>query len=389
MTAKANSKTPKVVALNASARPGARDIAAVPGADVALLALELPAGLRGQNREDVARRQLRDTFGIDPDTVDLRPFHGPGQASSWQRLLVADAGLVEGWRSRGAGARAVLPDYLTLPTAPGLWTVGPGATAGTLAVRLGPEDGFGAQAALAPVLLARALDAAKGDGPQALLRLGEALPEVEAVAAEHGVKVITQDPDAQALAAGELAFDLRRDPQLARARLAGRVLPWRWPVLLGLVAVGVWAAAQIVVTERIAEETRTLRAQTTALVQQDFTGGAPVLDVRVQVSQALSAAQGQAAGWEARLDPLALFGQAAVVLAQAGARTQAARYSAAEGLQVVTDLDDFAAVEGLVAQLKEADLEVELTETATRDSGVRATLALAPLSAPAPAEDRP
>ena len=377
MTAKAKNKTPQVVPLGAaSAPPGA--VAVVPGGDAALLTLDLPRGLRGQNREDVARRQLRDTFGIDPATVDIRPFHAPGQAADWQRMLVADAALLDDWRARGADARAVLPDYLTLPTAPGLWTVGPGAAANTIAVRLGPEDGFGAQAQLAPAFLARALSAAAQDGPRALLRVGDALPEIEAIAADHGLSVLTEDPQAQALSAGELAFDLRRDPQLARARLAARVLPWRWPVMLGLVAATIWAVAQVVVTQRITQETRSLRAQTTALVQQDFTNGAPVLDVRLQVSQALAAAQTDAAGWAGRPDPLALFGQAAVVLARAGARTQSADYNTATGLQVVADLADFAAGEALVAALEAAELAVELEETGARDSGVRATLALAP-----------
>lgn len=382
-------KTPQVVALGAASTPGAREVVAVPGADAALIALDLPEGLKGQNREDVARRQLRDSFGIDPQAVDIRPFHGPAEAGGWQRLMVVDAALIEDWRARSAGAQAVLPDYLTLPTAEGLWTVGPGAAADSIALRLGPGDGFAAATALAPVLLARALAEAKAAGaaaPRALLRLGDALPEIEAVAAAHGLEVITQDAQARALAGGELAFDLRRDPQLARARLAGRVLPWRWPVLLGLVAAGVWAAAQMVVTERITQETRSLRAQTTALVQERFTGGAPVLDVRAQVAQALRTAQSTAAGRDARPDPLALFGQAAVVLAQTRAQTQGARYTSADGLQVVADLGDFAAVEALLTQLAAAGLAVELVETATREGGVRATFDLGPGAGPAPGE---
>ncbi len=92
-------------------------VALVPGALVPLLTLDLPDRLRGQVREQVARRQVRDQLGTQ-STVEMRPFQLPGTAADWTRALVADADHLAGWRgAAGAGCRAVLPDYLALPAA--------------------------------------------------------------------------------------------------------------------------------------------------------------------------------------------------------------------------------------------------------------------------------
>ena len=364
---------PDVVMLAGGSGPlNPRQVAVVPGAEVACLALDLPGGLRGQHREDVARRQLRDSFGLSPDNVQIRPFHDSGGADRWTRILVADQGLVAGWRDGpAASAMAVLPDYLTLPTAEGVWTVGQGAAG--LAVRLGPFDGFGSTAEVALTLLAQALQEAESP-PRAILRIGPAQPEIDAFAQDNGIALET-DPNAvgaQILAHGEMGFDLRRDPQLARARLAKSVLPWRWPMVLGLLAAGIWAAAQMIVTDRIREETRELRQQTRALVQEHFVPDAPILDVRVQVSQAIATAQANAQGWGARTNPLAQFAQAADVLFAAGARVDAASFSTGEGLRVVVGMADFASVEALVASLEADGLAVDLEEMRASDAGTGA-----------------
>jgi general secretion pathway protein L len=353
----------------------ARQVALVPGADVAVLTLDLPKGLRGQSREQVARRQLRDRIGMDADTVEMRPFHAAREADKWTRILVADTARVEAWRAAaGEGCRAVLPDYLALPTAEGVWTVAQSDSG--IALRLGPVDGFGAADTLAPKLFSRAL-AEANTPPKALLRLGAPLAEIEAIAAAHDIPILTDaaQAKAQVLAHGELAFDLRRDPQQARARLARRVLPWRWPVLLGAIAAALWGGGQVVVTNRIEAETAQLRLQTSALVQEHFVKTGPVLDARVQVSQALARSQADAAGGNERADPLALFARAASVIAAEKAQTQMATYTA-DGLSLVVRVTDFAAADRLAAALRAAGLLVEVSDTRVSDSssGVRSAM---------------
>ena len=348
---------------------GARQIMLVPGSDVPALALDLPKGLRGQNREQVARRQLRDHVGVDAQAAEMRPFQTRAIGDNWSRVLVADRALVEAWRDRaGTQCRAVLPDYLALPTVPALWSIA--ATPHGVAVRLGPEDGFGAPADTALALLDRALQDTD-PAPKALLRIGPAQRPFEALFEARGIPVITDVTQADALGLstpqvlghGEAQMDLRLDPQMARATFARRVLPWRWPLVLGLIAAGLWTASQLIVLNRITAETSEITANTTSLVQDHFIKTGPVLDVRIQVSQALARLQSKAVGPVTRTDPMQLFNRAAKIIASQGAETRAVIYTGDETLAMILQVTDFAAAERLAAALSEAELEITVIDT--------------------------
>lgn len=348
---------------------GLRQIMLVSGGDVPTLALDLPKGLRGQNREQVARRQLRDQIGVDAQTTEMRPFQTKVSGQSWSRVLVADRSLVEAWRDQaGASCRAVLPDYLALPTAPALWSIA--ATPQGVAVRLGPEDGFGAPIDTALALLDRALRESDPT-PKALLRIGPAQRQFEALLETRGIAIITDVTQAAALdlatplvlGYGEAQMDLRKDPQMARAVLARRVLPWRWPLGLGLIAAGLWAAAQLVVIDRIKTETNAVTASTATMVQEHFVKTGPVLDARIQVSQALALLQAEAASPVSRANPMQLFNQAAKIVAEQGAQTRTAIYNGDETLAMILQVADFAAAEQLVAALSKADIKVAVIDT--------------------------
>lgn len=363
----------------------AHQIMLVPGRDVPALTLDLPKGLRGQNREQVARRQLRDQVGIGGQTAEIRPFQTKTSGENWSRVLVADRALVDAWRARaGAPCRAVLPDYLALPTAPALWSIA--ATPQGVAVRLGPDDGFGAPIDTGLALLDRALRDAD-PAPKALLRIGPAQRQFEALFEARGLAVITDDTQASALGLatpqvlghGETQMDLRLDPQMARAVFARRVLPWRWPLILGGIAAGLWAASQLVMIDRIKTETSEISANTTTLVQTHFVKTGPVLDARIQVSQALARLQAEGGGPVTRTDPMQLFNQAAKVIASQKAETRAAIYTGDETLALVLHVTDFAAAEQLAATLSKADLDVTVIDTRVSEqaSTVRTELRIA------------
>ncbi|UWQ93534.1 hypothetical protein K3727_21405 (plasmid) [Rhodobacteraceae bacterium M382] len=395
--------------LDADRADMAGQVVLVPGAEVLMLALDLPQGVRGAAREQVAWRQLRDDIGLGPDTVEMHPYRGAGRPDGWTRVLVADAGLMAGWRARVGAARAVLPDYLALPTAPGLWVLalppgngadtgsdsgsdsGPDSGSGTMQVRLGPDSGFSCEAGIAPLMLRRALEEAVEDPPRAVLLQGAGsagwlaalldeydIPLLRDTGAlkDHGV----DPPDV--LAHGELAADLRADPRAARDRLHRRILPWRWTVLAALVAVGVWAAVQLFEIDRMERETAALRAEMDTIVRQYFVPSGPILDVRTQVSRALAARQAEAAAASGRESPLVLFGQVADVLAGSDAKTDLAVYTPVDGLALDLRLADFAAVDRLVDAFETAGIAVDLRDA--RVSGetreVRADLRLRPKS---------
>lgn len=368
--------------------PQSGQVALVPGADAPVLALDLPDTLRGRAREQVAARQLQDAVGLG-HTVEMRPFYAAGGADHWTRAVVADGALLEGWRAAaGTICQAVLPDYLSLPAASGVWTVD--YQDKDVLVRLGLEDGFSADADMAHLMLGQALVKAQ-DPPQAILQLGTALPGLEAMMQTAGVAVVGTVQEItdlgldmpKVLGHGELALDLRSDPQAARQRLRRQVLPWRLPVILGLLAAGLWAMAQIVATNRLADEFDRERRAALALTRAHFVPSGPVLDIRVQVSNALAARRTTAAAWQGRVTPLVLLGQAAEVIARQDARPEQVSYSVADGATVLVQVADFAAVDRLVAGLQDAGLDVELTQSrASEDlAGVQATLRLKSKSA--------
>jgi general secretion pathway protein L len=363
--------------------PPGRHVVLVPGADVPVLRLDLPARLRGPAREDVARRQLRDSIGAAGDHVEMRPFFAPGTKEGWCRALVADAAQLRDWRAQtGTGCRAVLPDYLALPAAQGLWVLA--VENDSVQARLGLEDGFSADPDLARVMLARALEDDAAEPPKAVLMLGDGAG-IATLLQAHGIPVVQNatEIDAlglglarpEALAHGELSFDLRADPRAARDRLQARVLPWRWPLLFGLVAAALWAAAQTVSTRALEAEIRDERVETLALVRENFVPTGPVLDVRAQVSRSLVARQDAARDWQGQVSPLTVFGQVARVLATSQAVSRDFTFEA-ETLTAVLQLPDFAAAEALVADLRDAGLRVDVADLRVSDgaSGVRAEL---------------
>lgn len=372
----------------AGARPEPGQIAMVPGAEVPLLRLELPPGLRGQAREQVARRQIRDRMGLDEGRVEMRPLPPRGRGEDWTRVLLVDAARMAGWRD--APCRALLPDYLCLPAAEGVWTATALPTAETadsepgVMLRLGPDDGFTAGAALAPLMLRRALAEAT-EPPAALYRLGPPLPGIEAVLAAQGIPVLTSPeelaarslPLPRAFAHGEAALDLRADPRAARARLRRRLTPWLWPLALAALAAGLWAAAELTALGRIEARSAAVRAETEALVRRHFVPAGPILDVRTQVARALAEMQ-RRSGSDRAAAPLTLLGAAAEVLAASPGRLDEVSFEPGTGLVLALHLPDFAALEALAAALRGAGLEVAqlAARTDAQGAGVRSELRL-------------
>lgn len=368
-------------------RPGDRTappghVMLVPGALVPAIALDLPAGVRGLQRERIAERQLRDLMNLHPGEVDIRPLRDPADPQAWSRVLVADVARIAEWRRAApAGCRSVLPDYLALPTAPGLWTLS--HADGTVSARLGPQDGFSIEADLAELILSRALS---GAAPRAVLWLGPRLAGIDALLGPSGCPVLSSVaavaaaglPAPQVLAHGEEGCDLRLDPQRERDRLNRLVLPWRWPLAAALVAVGLWCAALALETRQARVDAAGLRAEIAAAVRAGFVPEGPILDVRIQVSAALEAMRDRLRAQRARTSPLDLVARAAGALAAQGAEVDELAYSRAEGLGVDLRVPDFAAQEDLAAALRAAGLSVEIVESGLTSGGgeVRVTLVL-------------
>jgi len=371
------------VYLGAQALKG-RQIGLVPGVEVPLLPVDLPAGLRGHAREQVADRQLRDVLAGGEDVIEIRPFHGSGAGAErgWWRVLVADRARMAEWRAQAGGeGRAVLPDYLALPAAEDLWTLA--LSGGMVLARLGVEDGFSAPPVLSRHLLADALQETDAM-PRAVFAPNRLPAGIETFLARHDIPVATSHEQLQeigatipkVLAHGELSFDLRRDPRAARQRLRRNVMPWRWPFLVALVAAILWAGAQMLAIHELQEQTRERRDATLQTVREAFVPAGPILDVRTQVSRALAEARVAASGAGETVSPLDLLGLAAEVMTAAEAAPIVVDYSAANGLSVAARVANFAAAEDLATALRDAGLVVTVVESRVSDEedGVRSEM---------------
>ena len=362
-----------------SARADAPHVALVPGEDVPLMALALPSGLGGAARERVARRQVADRLGLPGETLDIRPFAPPGTGADWERVLVAARERIESWRQE-AGAetcRAILPDYLSLPAAEGVWTLH--FDDGRVIARLGPADGFTAETQLARLQLGRAL---ASDPPRAVLVQGAPDPALAALLSQADIPV--HDSAAGLEAAGlpvpapvESGVNLRETATAAMERMRRAVRRWRAPVVLATLALALWAGGTWVQIDRAEREARALREATTALVRRTFLPSGPILDIRAQVSRRLAELQGAAQETDRGGGPLELFRQAAPAFAAPGITLRDVTYRQGIGLEAELTAEDFAAVDALAEALRAEGLAAEVVESLTDDDGaVRARLRL-------------
>lgn len=405
----------------------AQQVMLVPGQAVPVMALDLPPALRGQAREQVARRQLQEMTGLAPDVLEMRPFVVPqkgggqnarGQHGGWQAALVAERAEVALWRQHAGKARAVLPDYLALPAAADLWVLewtGAAATepektpdsagtetdstaSGQLRVRLGVSDGFTAEVDLAVLLLQQAL-AARSDAtrPAAVFSTTPLAQLPEPLRAPLQAADLALYDDLQALAAaglaapkrlahGELALDLRRDPYQARTLLRRNLRAAFAPLLAGLLAAALWAADTQLERRALERDTAALEQEMLAQLRAGLLPEGPIFDVRRQVAQALARHAAATAAEVSASAPLVLLAGVAEVLTAHDARVEQLRYDdtgtggAGQGrgeIRTQMRLPDFATAEALQADLRaagfvllNAESRSSETDTGTDTGGV-------------------
>ena len=351
-----------------SALPNGPHVASVPGALAPLLPLDLPEKLRGAARERVAERQLVEQLSMPPGGFEMRPFLPKG-AKLWTKVLVVDAGLAGAWRKGlRPGCLALGPDFLLLPTAPGLWTIE--VQGETVIARLGPEDGFAAEPDLALALLGQA------SPPKGVLRMGGAQADLDALLAGLSVPVLT-DPAALKKAGFTPmrwtdalgGLDLKDPPSALYDRLRTKVKRWRVAVICAVLALSIWAGT-------LALEMQKSKAGATqdseimlALVRDHFVPNGPVLDVRAQVNAALQAAAVPDAPEVKALPPITHFQIAAPVLSDDSLRLLTAAYRADTGLVISVEAVDFAALDQVTEDLRAAGFVVDQLDSRAQQSG--------------------
>lgn len=359
-----------------------KTVVVVPGSDAPLLDIEIPEGLSGSARERVANRHLQDQAGLKNDSVEVRPFEMAAERGKWTRAVVVEKNLADRWREKaGTSCRSLLPDYLALPVAPDIWTLY--FDGKSVMARLGLEDAFSAEREMALPQIEIALGRAT---PKAVLKLSELPEEIENLLSGAHIKIFTKATEAKRaglnvpnfLAHGEEKMDLRKDPRAARDRVRRRVLPWIWPLGISAIGAAVWAGALWLETEKLRDQTETLRAEAREITRDVFVPQGPILDPRTQIMRELLRLESNVNASRSKVSPLDLFSQVISVLRDSPAKIQSSAIVDGAALVVGTELQNFADLDATVELISGNGLaaEIKRSEFDSVDQVVNAELAI-------------
>lgn len=391
MTRRSRTHGPEVWHLDSHDPPPAKGdfVAVVAGEAAPLFPLDLPVRLRDSVRSQIARQQVETLLQDGLEGLELRVNRPAKDAASAALVVAADR--AAGWRDSLKGndrrVTALLPDYLVLPVVAEGWAL---RVAGDrLLARLGPTDGFAAPLPVALAQLRAAL--ARKDGPPRLVYLCDS-PPPEALAAllkDTGAEVHPGWPEGSTVPGQEaIDFNLFRDPAADRRAVQQLVRRWRMPLISGFVGLAALAAALWIDVQRIDAAAGTQRAAATELARTAFVPSGPILNLRLQVARAVSERQATQQSPAQGAVPLDVLHAAAEVLAQSPAKVRRVSRSGGAPLRIELDVADFAALDGLVAQLNGGPIRARVVSSSA-EAEARVLALVEVVSAPVAERSRP
>lgn len=350
------------------AGPNGPHVALVSGADAPLLPVTLPPGLTGAARERVAERQLIEALSLPSSSFEMHPIQTKGE-KTWSRIVLVEAERAQTWRAQlSPSAVALLPDYMALPTARGLWSIH--VQAEHVVARLGPEDGFSGEVELAGSQLARAKE------PKAILRLGDGHAALDDVLAGFDLPILNQVSEIKSHGLKLLRWadcigglDLKAPPSAAIDRIRASLKRWRTSVLAASCAAAAYIGTLWIETRQAETEAALADRRIQSLVRQHFVPAGPILDVRAQVSSALEAALEPDVIQIQGIPALTQFQIAAETLTRDGAQVLNALYEPETGLETAVAADSFSILDDIIIGLQDADFLVEQIESRSEQSG--------------------
>jgi general secretion pathway protein L len=347
-----------------------RFVALAPGALAPLFRLDLPRGVSGAARLRVARRQLVDRLGPAAEALEIHPLPPADGSGQWNRLVAVARDTAERWRAEPAARHrrcvSLVPDYLAVPTAPGLAVVD--CRDGVLRVRVGINDGFTAPSAVAVPLLRAALAKEHID---AVLLLGDLPAGIAEAVSAAGVQIFGTVEElgpsvAWPLSTGRSGLDLRQGEGSASEQLLG---VWLLPLNVAIIALLVWSAGVLVETRRIEAQIRQVGDRTTETLREGLIPTGPILDIRAQVTRSLAEAIGGGANDPASLSVMDILHRAAKVAVQHHAEVRSVSQEAGDTLALTVVMADFEGVEALVSAFADTGLEARTQTARTLDAG--------------------
>ena len=306
------------LAAAAEAVGGRRCIVVVPGNDVLLSQVKMPASNRKQLLQALPYA-LEEQLADDPEDLHFAPapeklngtvyaaIVGVEQMNSWQSRL-SDAGIHPDW---------LTPETLLLKDEPGRWQVA--VDAEHAIVRTGPWAGFAVEREALPLYLELALAGDEDTRPEAVEITSYSSEPVDLPAEVSGVELVINDQSVTESLLSAIVRGLDENTTLnllqgiySHTEKLGKILkPWR-PVAILLVA---WLLLQLGVNawenHRLDAESTRLQEEIIATYRDTFPDARNIVNPRVQMESALNKlrkASGQSGG--GLLELLAISGKA-------------------------------------------------------------------------------
>lgn len=356
--------------------PDGAFVALVPGECAPVYPLDLPQSLRDTVRQQIAHSQIEGLLHEPLTDLDIRVGGGGRDAAA----LVVQADLANKWRQQLAPVegrlRAVLPDYLALPVVEDAWVmqVADDQTP-RLLVRFAAQDGFSAPLPLAVAQLRARLRLVPA--PDRACIMGQAPPALRQLLEDAGIELADLEPEGAALAHGELAFNLYRDPAADRRDMATVLARWRMP--LGLVLAGLMAIAGAlwVDTDRLKAAAAARQTAAIQVAREAFLPQGPILNLRQQVGRVIAQRQSFNTAAGQQTGPLEILNMAAGVVVAQGAIVRRVQQTQRNPLRLELAVSDFAALERMTAELGAVGIGSRVvTSSAEPGAGVVAMLEL-------------
>ncbi len=362
----------------AAAAAGARVVVLVPAVDISLASAHLPTRQRHRQRQALP-------FALEEQlATEVEQLHFAVAATSQGDTVhsaVVDRALMRRWldtlQVAGLKPQAVVPDLLTLPRAPGEWSLL--AEPDGWLLRTSDSDGIAFEPDALSLLLPLALQQA-GDRKPATLHLyaaaGSAAAEVETCCAQFGVKLQRSAPSSPLapLAAGAAAAPVVNLLQGEFSLRDERGKQWRpWLPAAVLFGVLVLLQAGMAVTRYVAlsrEQSRLDRAIDKVYLTT-FPDAKRIVDAPVQMQQRLDALRRGRTGQEFTR----LLAAAAPALHGTDVELRSLQYSPGR-LDVALHVASLQQLDQIKQQLTGAGLQAEITGADNGAHGVTGRLSV-------------
>ena len=353
----------------------------IPGIDVLLTQVALPAGRKSQLLKALPYA-LEDNL-ID-DIESLHCALGPRMTNDMYSVAVIASNTLQQWlamlREADLHPQALLPDILMLPWQTGTWTLF--CDDQSVYVRTGLAEGFVCDMQTLPALLQQVIAEHADNKPESIriINSGESVQQ-QLNAAFPDVKLETEQLNAPANSMNLLlqygiqqsGLNLLQGAYAPQNPIKQQLKPWYAAAALALIWLGLGLTGDIAEYLKLKQQNQQLQQQIVNVFKQTFPGVKRIVNPQAQMKHHLKQLRGQSQGQSFNL----LVSQLAPVTKQVdNVSVQHLRYHEGQ-MELLLELPDLQSLETLKQRLSKAtSWRVELKSANTGDNKVQGRIVI-------------